>query len=269
MPNYICTTCGIQYAESETVPESCLICEDERQYVHPDGQTWTTLAELQATRKSGIRAIESGLYGVATDPHFAIGQRPLLIQSDQGNVLWDCTSLIDDGVIEAISALGGIASIAISHPHFYGSMVEWSRAFGDAPIYLPAADRQWVTRPDANITFWEGDSLTLNDEMTLIRCGGHFEGSTVLHWRTGVEGKGALLTGDTISVVADRRFVTFMYSFPNTIPLNARAVQGIVDAVEPLHFERLYGGWWSEVVVADAKESVRRSAQRYIRAIAA
>ena len=29
-----------------------------------------------------------------------------------------------------MNELGGIAAIAISHPHYYTSMVEWSRAFG-------------------------------------------------------------------------------------------------------------------------------------------
>ena len=53
--------------------------------------------------------------------------------------------------------MGGIKAIAISHPHYYSSMVEWSRAFGGVPIYLHAADRQWVMRPDHAIVFWEGE----------------------------------------------------------------------------------------------------------------
>lgn len=267
MKNYICTTCGVQYAATETEPASCPICEDDRQYVNPNGQSWTTLEELRSDYHNLLREVEPGMTGIVTEPKFAIGQRPLLIQTAYGNVLWDCNSLIDDATGTAVNKLGGIDAIAISHPHFYDSMVEWSRAFGDAPIYLHASNREWVMRPDPAIVYWEGETEQLNEEITLIRCGGHFPGSSVLHWSKGAEGKGALLTGDTIMVVADTRWVTFLYSYPNDIPLNAREVQGIVDAVEPFAFDRIYSAWWEKVVAADGKAAVVRSAERYIRHI--
>jgi glyoxylase-like metal-dependent hydrolase (beta-lactamase superfamily II) len=157
--------------------------------------------------------------------------------------------------------------MAVSHPHFYAGMVEWSRAFG-APIYLHAADRAWVMRPDPSIVFWDGSSRTIGEGLTLVRCGGHFEGSTVLHWAGGAGGRGALLTGDTIQVVGDRRSVSFMRSYPNLIPVPAPVVRQIVGAVESLTFDRLYGGWWDTVVAAEGKQTVRRSAERYIRSIA-
>jgi glyoxylase-like metal-dependent hydrolase (beta-lactamase superfamily II) len=140
---------------------------------------------------------------------------------------------LDQAVVEALKALGGISAIAISHPHYYSSMTEWSRAFGGVAIYLHAADRQWVTRPDKAIVFWEGETTTLAEGLTLIRCGGHFEGGTVLHWSGGAGGKGALLTGDIIQVVPDRKHVSFLYSYPNYIPLPAPAIERIVRAVEP------------------------------------
>jgi hypothetical protein len=180
--------------------------------------------------------------------------------------LWDCISLLDNPTIAAVRTLGGIAAIAISHPHFYSSMVEWSHAF-DAPIYLHADDRQWVMRPDPAIVFWEGETHSLMDGVTLVRCGGHFAGSAALHWAAGGEGRGALLTGDTLQVVSDRRFVTFMYSYPNSIPLPAAAIRRIVGAVEPFAFDTLYGGWWDRIVAPDAKGAVARSAERYIAAI--
>jgi hypothetical protein len=103
--------------------------------------------------------------------------------------------------------------------------------------------------------------------MTLIRGGGHFEGGTVLHWPAGADGRGALFTGDILQVVSDRRYVSFMYSYPNLIPLPAREVRRIVAAVEPYAFDRIYGAWWNKVVVADAKTAVARSAERYIQAL--
>jgi glyoxylase-like metal-dependent hydrolase (beta-lactamase superfamily II) len=154
-------------------------------------------------------------------------------------------------------------AIAISHPHFYSSMVAWSHAF-DAPIYLHADNQPWVMRPDAAIRFWDGESRELLPGVTILRCGGHFPGSSVLHWADGAAGKGALFTADTIYVVRDQRYVTFMYSYPNLIPLNAAAVRRILAAVEPYAFDRIYGGWSGSIVAAEAKEAVRRSAERYI-----
>lgn len=267
MEHWICQTCGTQFAPSEQPPENCPICCDERQYIGYKGQQWTTLTQMQ---KDGFRnefkEQEPGLLGIGTTPSFAIGERALLLQHPQGNVLWDCMSFIDDETVAKVAQLGGISAIAISHPHYYSTMVEWAERF-NARIYLHEADRQWVVRPDDRITFWSGETYPLRDGVTLIRLGGHFAGGTVLHWQQGAEGKGVVLSGDIIQVVADHRWVSFMYSYPNLIPLPAVEVQRIQEAIEPWQFERLYGAWWDRVVPADAHASVIRSAQRYIRAL--
>jgi len=267
MENFICRTCGVQHGESERQPEHCRICEDERQYLGKDGQRWTTLAEMQKGYQNRVDEVDPNIVGIGTTPGFAIGQRGLLVQTPHGNVLWDCVSLIDSATIEAIRALGGIQAIAVSHPHTVGSLVEFSQAFGNAPIYWHADNSEWVLRPDPAYVFWEGERCEVVEGLTLVRCGGHFTGSDVLHWSKGAEGRGALLTGDTIYVAQDRRYVSFMYSYPNLIPLNANAVKHIVEAVEPYAFDRLYGGWWDSIVRSDAKAAVKRSAERYIQAI--
>jgi glyoxylase-like metal-dependent hydrolase (beta-lactamase superfamily II) len=267
MPYFICTTCGTQYAESGQPPAVCTICQDDRQYVKKTGQQWTTLEKLRLTNRNSLKAKEPGLIGIGIDPHFAIGQRALFLRTPQTKILWDCLPLLDEAVIEAIKAMGGISAIAISHPHYYSSMVEWSRAFGGVPIYLHAADRQWVMRPDNAIVLWEGETRTLGDGLTLIRCGGHFDGGTVLHWTGGAGGRGALLTGDIIQVVPDRKHVSFMWSYPNYIPLPASAIERIVKAVEPFEYDRVYGAFWDMVIERDGKAVVRQSAERYLRAI--
>lgn len=267
MTNYICVTCGAQFAESDSPPQQCPICEDERQYVGWNGQQWTTLEQLRESHRNLIEEDEPGLTGIVADPVFAIGQRARLLQAPSGNVLWDCASLLDEATVAAINKLGGVSAIAISHPHFCSSMVEWSQAFGGVPIYLHADNREWVLRHAPEIVFWEGERYSLGEGLMLVRCGGHFPGSTVLHWAAGAGGKGVLLTGDTIYVVSDRRYVTFMYSYPNAIPLSAQAVRHLVEAIEPLPFDRLYSSWKERVVQADAHEAVRRSADRYIQAL--
>jgi len=233
MPAYICKTCGVQHAESDQPPERCVTCEDERQYVGWGGQQWTTLDEMRnAGYTNDFREHEPGLIGIGTRPHFGIGQRALLVQTPRGNALYDCITYIDDATVDRVRALGGVDAITVSHPHFYGTMIEWSHAFGGAPVYIPEADRQWVTRPDPAIQDWSG-SVEVVPGLTLIQCGGHFAGSAALHWPEGAEGRGVLLTGDTIAVANDRHFVSFMWSYPNFLPLGASEVMRVVEAVRP------------------------------------
>ena len=266
MDAYICVSCGSQFAPTEGPPPSCPVCDDERQFIPPGGQQWTRLADLARDHRNEVRPIEDGLYGIGTEPKFAIGQRALLVQAPGGNVLWDCVSLLDEATVAAVKGLGGVKAIAISHPHYYSAMVEWGRTFG-ATVYLHAADRRWVMRPDAVLHFWEGETLPLGEGLTLVRCGGHFDGGTVLHWTAGCGGRGALLSGDILQVCADRKFVSFMYSYPNYIPLPAETVLRVVRAVEPFAFERIYGAWWDRVIERDAKAVVARSLTRYLKAI--
>jgi metallo-beta-lactamase superfamily protein len=265
MEAFICATCGVQQAPSTEPPGRCPICDDERQYVRQGGQVWTTLDELKTSgHRIEVRDLEPGLLGVGVEPALGIGQRALLVQTDAGNLLWDCVGYIDDDSVESIRQRGGIAGIAASHPHFYGAMVEWSRAFDGAPIHVPEADLDWVQRPDSAIRVWSG-TFELLPGLTLVQCGGHFEGSAVLHWRGGAEDRGVLLVGDTMTVVPDVRYVSFMRSYPNLIPLPANEVRRVVDAVRPYEFDRVYGGWWDRVMPSGGIEAIERSATRYLR----
>jgi len=260
----ICATCGTQFSASVALPDSCPICLDDRQYLPPVGQIWTSIAALRAAGAENVLAeIAPDLTAIRTVPQVAIGQQAHLIRTPHGNLLWDCISYLDEATIRGVRALGGVAAIAISHPHFYSSMVEWARAF-DAPIFLHADNRPWVMRPDPVARYWEGETCQPLPRLTIIRCGGHFPGSSALHWADGAEGRGALFTGDTIMVVSDTRYVSFMYSYPNLIPLSPSRVRQIVAAVEPFAFDRIYGSWDGKVVASDAKAAVRRSAERYI-----
>jgi glyoxylase-like metal-dependent hydrolase (beta-lactamase superfamily II) len=267
MPAFICMTCGTQYPPADTPPESCPICVDERQFVPEAGQRWTTLEAMRYLHLNAWRRYEPDLYGVGTTPQFAIGQRALLARAKQGNVLWDCISLIDDATVGIVKALGGIAAIAISHPHFYSSMVEWAHAF-DVPIFLHEADRQHVMRPDAAVRFWSGATHTLLEGVTLINLPGHFDGATVLHWEAGAGGRGSLLASDMLFVAADRKHVSLMRSYPNLIPQSARTVRAAAGTLQPYAFDRVYGIFWDRFIDSGGKAAVERSIERYLRWIA-
>ncbi len=266
MPHFICTACGMQYAESAAPPAQCTICEEERQYVPPGGQNWTTPAALAQSHMIAWREFEPGVIGLGATPHFAIGQRALLVRTPHGNVLWDCIAPLDAATVTLIESLGGIDVIAISHPHFYTTMVEWAHAF-EASIHLNAADRQWIMRPDPAIRLWEGDTHALWQGVTLVRCGGHFEGGTVLHWAGGAGGRGLVCSGDILTVCADRKWLTFMRSYPNHIPLSAAAVAHIGAALAPFAFETIYGHYFDRVIAHDGKNVLAKSVERYIAAI--
>ena len=267
MPEFLCVTCGVQYPEREAPPEECPICQDPRQFVGFDGQKWTTLEQLRQSHRNRIQEEEPGLYSIHTEPAFAIGQRAFLVQTPKGNLLWDCVTLLDEATISAITQLGGIHAVAISHPHYYASMVEWSEAFGNAPIYLHEADARWIMRPSRCVHQWAGDSTPVLDALTLILTPGHFDGFQVLHWKHGASGKGALLSGDQPQVCMDTRWLSFMYSYPNYIPLPPATVRGIVDRLQPYAFDRIYGAFPRRTVTHDAKAALERSGERYIRAV--
>jgi len=266
MPHFICVQCGTQFGEQTAPPEGCAICLDIRQYVRWGGQAWTTLAQLEKSHTARIED-DHGLLGIEAKPHFAIGQRALLVPDRAGNILWDCLAQLDHAVIAAIRAAGGLSAIAISHCHYYTTMVAWSEAFGDVPIYLHENNRKWVMRPDRRISYWSGETLALTDSATLYRVPGHFSGGTLMRWADGADGQGALLSGDILQVTMDRQYVSFMYSFPNMIPVNAATVRRIGDILEPLAFDRIYGAFWGRVIAGDAKQAARRSIARYIEAV--
>jgi hypothetical protein len=264
MPLFICTACGMQYPESAQPPAHCVICEEERQYVPPRGQTWTTLAALAQSHMNSFHQYDTGLIGISAG--FAIGQRALLVRTEGGNILWDCVATLDAATMSMIKGLGGLKAIAISHPHFYTTMVEWAHAF-NCHVHLNAADKDWIVRNDPAVKLWQGDTFKLWDGVTLVRCGGHFPGGTVLHWKAGAGGRGIVCAGDILTVTTDRKWLSFMRSYPNFIPLSAPEVEHIGKALAPFEFDLIYGHYFDRVIAKDAKHVLEKSIARYVDAV--
>ena len=270
----ICTTCGTEYPGASN---DCPICEDPRQFVGWNGQEWTTLSAMAGKYENKFEQDEERVFSIRSEPKFGIGQRAQVIQTPQGNLLWECVSLLDDPTVQRVNDLGGISAIAISHPHYYATMVEWSRAFGDVPIHLHEDCRKWVMYPDPNIQFWQGETKKLFGGLTLIRTPGHFKGFQVLHSSEHgegahgegqrAEGRGVLFAGDQPRICMDRQWVSFMFSYPNFIPLSAATVREIARRLGEYRFDRIYGAVEGWIVPSGAEEVVRKSAERYLRAI--
>jgi len=267
MTRYICETCGTQYGETEAAPTRCAICEDERQYVGWGGQRWTTHEELTQTHRNRIDQ-EAGHLALGVAPAFAIDQRAFLLPTDAGNILWESLPLVTDEAVAEIERHGGIDRIVISHPHFYASMGEWSDRFGGVPITIHEADAEWIQRPHPSIELWSGDVMELSENVTLLRCGGHFPGSTALHWADGPRGP-ALFAGDALQVAMDRTHVSFMYSYPNLVPMRTRDVEALRDRVLPYPSEDVLGYTWGRNILGGADEKIRRSFERYLDAVGA
>lgn len=90
MMHFICVTCGTQFAATETEPDQCPICLDERQYVGHSGQKWTTLDDYKKTHTNVFAEEEPDLHSILPQPKAGIGQRAFLVRTKEGNVLWDC-----------------------------------------------------------------------------------------------------------------------------------------------------------------------------------
>jgi hypothetical protein len=264
MPIPICCACGTSYPDTAEPPSHCPICEDERQYVPSGGQAWTTPARLANGHVNGWRQLEADLFEIHTYPNFAIGQRALLLRTPKGNILWDCIALLDEATAALVRGLGGLVAIAISHPHYYTCMQDWARRF-DCPVHLHAADANWIMRPDSMIRHWDGETLEIAEGVTLLRLGGHFAGGTVLHWRDGADGRGVVLSGDILQVAADTSRVSFLWSYPNMMPLAAATIRRIAGTLAPWRFERVYGAFPGRQVMAGGAGAVQQSAGRYIR----
>jgi hypothetical protein len=257
----ICATCAVEY---EDLPQGdCPICSDERQYLPAAGQRWTTLGELTAAgQQLTWTDNEPGLIGVGTYPSVGIGQTMQVLTTRAGSIIWDPIGYVDDDACARVRALGPVLVIAASHPHMFGVQVEWSHRLGNPAVLVAATDRQWLGREDPVIECWSG-AREITTGVILHQVGGHFAGSSVLHWADGAAAQGVLLTGDSVFPNPDHRSVGFMRSYPNNIPLSGSVVERIVTQLEPLRYDRIYGNF-NNSIEADAKALLRASADRHI-----
>lgn len=259
---FLCRACGTQYPPSKSPPDQCAVYDDHRQFVPPGGQSWVSFDAMKDGRRFQI-AKEGAFLSLSPLPGFGIGNRAFLIRTPHGNLLWDCVPLLNDAIVEIIEGLGGLKGIAISHPHYYSAMAEWSAAFGDIPVHIHADDETWVMRPGPHVSTFEDERKELLPGVTMIRCGGHFQGASVLHVAHAHEGRGALMVGDVLQVTPGCDSLGFMRSYPNYIPLGETLVRRIGQALEGVEFDAIYGAFWDRSILAGGRAIMERSIERH------
>jgi len=263
---HICVTCGAQFPAAPAPPSSCPICEDERQYVGHDGQRWTTLGALRRDRRNAVHPIATSLTTIRTEPSFAIGQCAHLIETPAGNLLWNCVNLIDDETVRAVEERGGLTAIAVSHPHFFTGVADWSRAFGGVPVFIHAADREWVTRPDPAIRFWDGETTAplSGSGLTLIRFR-HFADRP--QWSVNArvaQRRRARRRGDR--PFRQNASATQPWRIWRTGSVGSARAEAVnlppmtADLIRLLPFDHPHDGWPDGIVAVDARDAIRRSA---------
>lgn len=195
-----------------------------------------------------------------------------------------------------INSKGTLKAIVISHPHFYTTHLEWAAQF-NCPVYIASDDAEWLSREDRKgVRRWIKGTSEIIPGVTAIQCGGHFDGSGVLHWEN------KLFIADTMMSVPVRlpRFFlnhthlkreysvdahqsgfynagqakrdqktttfSFMWSYPNMIPLPPNEIHGIWKALKPFEFDTTYGGFPGQNVTRkDLKKQVLESMKIFIK----
>lgn len=257
----ICATCAVEY--EMPVPKVCPICADEREWSVPaGGQEWTDLPTLRASgRQLTWEEPEPGRAVIGVAPVLGIGQSAQLVSTPAGSLLWDPVGYLDEETVERILDRGRVLAVAASHPHMFGAQVAWGEAL-DAPMLVCQADEEWIGRGSERIELYR-DSRDLAPCLSIHRIGGHFPGSAVAHWAGGAEGRGVVLSGDTVYPNPDGRSVGFLRSYPNRLPLSAAVVRRITDRLATFDFDRLVGNF-ANSIDSSAREAVEWSAQRHI-----
>ncbi|KAJ4259897.1 hypothetical protein NW757_001846 [Fusarium falciforme] len=254
----VCVTCGTQFPTADrSKVKTCHICDDPRQFVPPSGQSFSTLEELGKTHRNEFTPCPADprLTFISSTPKLAIGQRAILIQTPEGNILWDCISLLDEETISKIQALGGLRAMVISHPHFYSTHVQWARAF-KCPVYLSAEDARWATMASAHQIPLASTETEVVSGVKAIKLGGHFPGSMVLLFdgrlliadtlmttAAGVGGWEVDATGTSRSKPPGLNSFSFLYSIPNFIPLNLDEMSRMWGILKRYDFRATYGGF--------------------------
>ncbi|PPJ58480.1 hypothetical protein CBER1_05618 [Cercospora berteroae] len=124
---------------------------DPRQYIPPQGQTWTSLTSLHSSRtyKTQFQPFPNDprIISIITTPKFGIGQRCILICTPHGNILWDLIAYLDQETVDFINSKGGLQAITglyhVDRPAGTNSFVFMYSYPNMIPLPPPELQKMW------------------------------------------------------------------------------------------------------------------------------
>lgn len=278
----ICTACGTQFPTADRQSlKTCFICDDPRQFTPPTGQSFTTLSSIQSSDHHNIWTPfldDENFISITTQPKVAIGQRCILIKTPQGNVLWDCITLLDEGTITKIRALGGLKAVVISHPHYYTTHLLWARTF-NCPVYISTEDRQWLAQTSSShqIFLKETEVETelkidhVGTGLMMLKLGGHFPGSLVVLYKSRLLVADTLVSTpsglsnfsvDALGIPRERpagmNSYVFMWSIPNMIPLPPKELTRMWGVLRKYGWRSTHGAFVGADIVGNDEGEMKK-----------
>ena len=215
MEHYICITCGTQFAETAGAARALPDLRGRAAVRRPRRAALDYAGETAARPPQRDHAGGAGADRIGTEPKFAIGQRALLVRTPRRQrALGLRHAARRRRPRRGPRARAGIGAIAISHPHYYSAMVEWSRAFGARRSTCTTPTASGCMRPDpASLLGGRDTAARRRADADPLRRPLRRRPGAALGGRC--RRQGGLLTGDIIQVMQRPQRVSFMYSYPN------------------------------------------------------
>ena len=233
---YACSNCG-HWQQYFSVPPHCPICSDVRNDLPEDGWDFRTPEQLAPTLRHHSREVIPGVWEFWTTPRFGLDSHGWLLLEPAGNVAFEAAPFYDAGTLDVIARLGGIATLAASHPHGYGALWQLQQRFAP-PLLIQKDDLQWtkafrVTHP------WD-ERHEILPGLVLHHTGGHYEGHAVLHDAR----RGAVFVGDALKLDLDEagRLVALSChkAYHKQIPLSPDEARRYRAVFEDLDFDIVF-----------------------------
>ncbi len=238
----ICTYCGNRVFVEDGESPACRICalrnipepKERERYVPPD--------DLRPSHHTEIHQLEEDIWRLYVRPDLGIRHYAYFIRRPAGNLLMDMQPLLTPDAEAWVAAQGGLRTIILSHPHYYGAMDEFSTRFG-APIRMHLTDREWPAGYP-KVEYFDAPTLALDDETTVHHIPAQFEGGLCLLYRR--HGR-ILFTGDTLMVSASSGELSAWKSTPRQVPYTWEEFRIIRERIAALEFSQLFASVRGEI----------------------
>ena len=234
--HFACANCG--FWQQHFAPPDCPVCSDVRNDLPEDGWHFLPEDDVARTHDGDFRQIADDLWAFTTSPHLGLGGTGWLIVrpvAEGGNIAFEAAPYYSQAMLDTIAELGGIASLAASHPHGYGALFQLQRVFDPDVVAIQKDDLAYTKA--FRVTAPYDDTLELAPGYTLHHVGGHYAGQAALHDAKAKR----LFCGDMFKIDQDAdgrsTHISSHKAFHKNIPLTHGEVQAYRDVIAPLAFD--------------------------------